>query len=197
MSDQLGMLFWIAIVPALSFLLLYFFAGQPAFQTWDAAKGACTTAGTCDRYWAPWVIVAVMMFGVLGAAFSIVYSIISTPKTAIPALSDKYITIIRSWCGAIAALAGHALIGSQILQVKVGTDGPSAWFALAFMFGYAGERPISRVVETVAGKPDAPNDHEPNPDKKKGKGKLPDAPNAPETPPQAALPSGSGEQSSS
>ena len=144
MADQLGLLFWIAIVPA----VLVFLA---------VLLGRAIAPGhASDNPWSFQIVVAVIVLGVLGASFSAVQSIIGTKGDAIPErVGNKYVTLIRAWGGGtICALAGHALIASEVINVTIGRKGLAGALAIAFLFGYAGERPISRVAETLGGTSD-------------------------------------------
>jgi hypothetical protein len=96
---------------------------------------------------------AVSLLGIMGAAFSAAQAMISgSDGSKIPErMTNHLVTLARTLAGAVAGLAGYAFYKSQILQITVGKDSVSTLLAIAFIFGYAGEKLISKVADTIAG----------------------------------------------
>lgn len=104
---------------------------------------------------APWgyqMVAAVLCFGLLGAAFSAAGSLMNAAAGAkIPErVANQFVTSTRALFGAIAGLAGYAFYQSKLLDIRVGGDtGPGGALAVAFLFGFAGERLIARVLGSL------------------------------------------------
>jgi len=96
---------------------------------------------------------AVLSFGLLGAAFSVAQALITGENQArIPErVANNFVTITRALFGTAAGLAGYAFLESKTLNITVVDHGASGALAIAFLFGYAGERLIARVVGSVSG----------------------------------------------
>jgi hypothetical protein len=103
----------------------------------------------------PWgyqMLTAVLFFGLLGAAFSAAGSLMRADATAkIPErVANQFVTIARALFGAGAGLAGYAFYQSKLLGVHFGNDcGSGSALAIAFLFGFAGERLIAQVLGTL------------------------------------------------
>jgi 8-oxo-dGTP diphosphatase len=103
----------------------------------------------------PWgyqMVTAILFFGLLGAAFSTAGSLMSaTAQTKIPErVANRFVTITRSLFGAGVGLAGYAFYQSKVLDIHLGSEGsPSGALAVAFLFGFAGERLIARVLGSL------------------------------------------------
>jgi len=106
----------------------------------------------------PWgyqMIAAVLFFGVLGAAFSAAGSILNSASEAkVPErVANQIVTSARALLGGGVGLAGYVFYESKVFDVHVGTNvGPGAALTVAFLFGFAGEQLISRVLGSL-GKP--------------------------------------------
>lgn len=102
--------------------------------------------------WGYQMVTAVLFFGLLGAAFSTALSLINaTGQARIPErVGNGFVTIARAIFGAGTGLAGYAFYESNILNIRVGSEnGPAAAFAVAFLFGFAGEFLIARVLQSL------------------------------------------------
>lgn len=103
----------------------------------------------------PWgyqMVTAILFFGLLGAAFSTAGSLMSaTAQTKIPErVANRFVTITRALFGAGVGLAGYAFYQSKVLDIHLGSEGsPSGALAVAFLFGFAGERLIARVLSSL------------------------------------------------
>jgi len=134
MADQLRVLLWICGLALPLLLPLVFFQRQ--LQPWGYQ-----------------LMAAVLFFGLLGAAFSAGQSLITdTGGTRIPErVANHFVTIIRTLLGSVAGLAGYAFLESKILNIKVGEDDVGTALAIAFLFGYTGERLVARVAGSMGG----------------------------------------------
>jgi 8-oxo-dGTP diphosphatase len=101
--------------------------------------------------WGLQVTVAVALFGIMGAAFSAAQAMITgTDGSKIPErMTNHLVTLARTLAGAVAGLAGYAFYKSKILQISLGDNSMSTSLAIAFIFGYTGERLISKVAGTI------------------------------------------------
>lgn len=105
-----------------------------------------------DSTLAPWgyqMVMAVLFFGLLGAAFSAAGSLMNAGADArVPErVANGFVTSARALFGAAAGLAGYAFYQSKVLDIRVGVDcGPSGALAVAFLFGFAGEQLITHVL---------------------------------------------------
>ena len=114
-----------------------------------------------DKTWiqvppSPWgftMVVAVLVLGMLGGAFSVVQSIITdTSDARIPErVANHWVTFIRALYGAVAGLAGYCFLLSNIVNIKIGDgkDSVAIGLTVAFLFGYAGERLIAKMADSV------------------------------------------------
>jgi hypothetical protein len=65
-------------------------------------------------------------------------------------VGNQFVTYARAWFGAGSGLAGYAFYQSKLLNITVGSDHNLASdFAVAFLFGFAGERLIVRVLGSI------------------------------------------------
>jgi hypothetical protein len=101
--------------------------------------------------WAYQVVAAVLFFGLLGAAISAAGSLMSDRVSGIPErVGNQFVTNARALFGAGVGLAGYAFYQSKVLDIHIGSDSSSPGaFAVAFLFGFAGERLIVRVLSSV------------------------------------------------
>lgn len=103
----------------------------------------------------PWgyqMVAAVLFFGLLGAAFSAAGSLMNTTseKKVPEQVANQFVTSARSLFGAGVGLAGYALYQSKALDIHFGSDAiPGSALAVAFLFGFAGERLIARVLGSL------------------------------------------------
>jgi hypothetical protein len=141
MADQLGVLLWITSTPAVALILLLFYLKQPCPSATDA----------CGLDWNPTMLLLIIAFGILGASFSAAQAILGdTTDARIPErVANKWVTFVRALMGGVAALAGHVLLRSHVVKISLGGGGFASRLAVAFVFGYAGERLISRLVGSV------------------------------------------------
>lgn len=104
---------------------------------------------------APWgfqMVAAVLFFGLLGAAFSAAGSLMNTDKSTknVPEqVANQFVTSARAIFGAGAGLAGYAFYQARALDIHVGDGLPGSALAIAFAFGFAGERFIANVLGTL------------------------------------------------
>ena len=129
-QDQLAVLIWMSLC-ALPLLIPLAFRGA-------------------DDIWGYRSVMAVMFFGYFGAAFSAAQSLIrNAPGDRIPErVANHWVTLVRVLSGPFAGLAGYALYRSRLLHISVGAGGDeaAASFAIAFVFGYAGEWLVARIA---------------------------------------------------
>ena len=133
MGDQLKVLLAIA-AGALLLLLIMFYR----------------RSGEFSDPWSFTTIAMVLLVGVLAASFSAAQSLITnTGGGKIPErVANHFVTIARALFGATAALGGYLLYKSDTLKFTIGDNGIGASLAIAFLFGFAGERLISRITNT-------------------------------------------------
>jgi hypothetical protein len=140
MGDQLGVLLKICglALPLLLPLVLFF---------------SRHTDGALPS-WGYQMVTAVLMFGLLGAAFSTAQSLINSTHEGriLERVANHFVTIARALFGAAAGLAGYAFIESRVLNIAFGADNHStgAALAVAFLFGYTGERLVARVAGSLS-----------------------------------------------
>ncbi|WP_353066432.1 hypothetical protein RBB77_08340 [Tunturibacter psychrotolerans] len=114
---------------------------------------------------APWgyqMVLSVLFFGLLGAAFSAAGSLMRADVTAkIPErVSNQFVTSARAFFGSGTGLAGYAFYQSKLLGIQIGDNNlPGCGLAVAFLFGFAGERLIANVLGTL-GAPQSHNNEE-------------------------------------
>jgi hypothetical protein len=139
MGDQLGVLLKICALalPLLAPLVL-FFTRHP------------------DGALVPWgyqMVSAVLLFGLLGASFSTAQSLINSTHEGriLERVANHFVTIARALFGAAAGLAGYAFIESGVLNISFVTNDPTGGaLAIAFLFGYTGERLVARVAGSLS-----------------------------------------------
>jgi ADP-ribose pyrophosphatase YjhB (NUDIX family) len=143
MADQLGILLWLAFVAPVSLLLIL---------VGILAHSDQTLASLVDWDWH--LILAVLLFGILGAGFSAAQSIIrSSAKNApIPErVSNHWVTTARALFGAVAGLAGYAFLQSKIFSTTVVDGKIGSMLAISFLFGFTGEKLILGIVAKAVG----------------------------------------------
>jgi hypothetical protein len=102
--------------------------------------------------WGYQMVTAVLFFGFLGAAFSVAQSLIRDSREGriLERVANHFVTIARTLFGGVAGLAGYAFLESKVLNISFGTgDSIGGALAIAFMFGYTGERLIAKVTDSV------------------------------------------------
>ncbi len=150
MGNQLTILLIVCGVGLLLLIpLIAFFTRYP--------NGAISTAEGAISQWSYEMVSAVLSFGLLGAAFSTALSLINaTGEVKIPErVANSFVTVTRSLFGAGVGLAGYALYHSRIFDLHIGggaDTGPAAALAVAFLFGFGGERLIAGLLGKLASK---------------------------------------------
>jgi hypothetical protein len=102
--------------------------------------------------WGYQMVTAVLFFGLLGAAFGAALSLINaTGETRIPErVANGFVTSARALFGAGVGLAGYAFYQTKILELHIDADsGVGGALAVAFLFGFAGERLIGGVLGSL------------------------------------------------
>jgi 8-oxo-dGTP diphosphatase len=107
---------------------------------------------TPTEAWKFQTVLTVLIFGLLGASFSVAQSLMADSRTArIPErVASHYVTLMRLLCGSIVGLASYAFLVSKVFSIKGLEDNISAAFTFAFLFGYTGERLVVRVAGAAA-----------------------------------------------
>jgi len=101
----------------------------------------------------PRLVGAILLMGLLGGTFSSAKALFTgAAKGTIPErMTQSWVTLVRTLFGAAAGLAGYLFYESGILHITVG--GPEAGtatdLAIAFLFGYAGERLVSKIADAA------------------------------------------------
>ena len=104
----------------------------------------------------PWgyqMVTAVLFFGLLGSAFSVAQSLMKDTNEAkiLERVANHFVTIARTLFGGVTGLAGYAFLESKVLNITFGEDNSAgAALAIAFLFGYTGERLVARVADSVS-----------------------------------------------
>lgn len=151
-ADQLGLLAWISL--PLSSLLLPLII--------HAHMQGVGTAHDDPVRWGWSMVMAVAYLGILGSTFSAAQSLMSltTDSSRIPQrVANHWITLLRCLLGSVAGIAGYAFYYSGLVNIHIGDDADTIAVSLtvAFIFGYAGEKLIARVAETLSGSPKGKN----------------------------------------
>ena len=139
MGDQLGILLKLCAISLPLILPLVVFSSRHS-----------------DGRLAPWgyqTVSAVLFFGLLGAAFSVAQSLIRDTNEGkiMERVANHFVTIARTLFGAVAGLAGYAFLDSKVLNITIGDyKSTGGALAIAFLFGYAGERMIASVAASVS-----------------------------------------------
>jgi hypothetical protein len=99
----------------------------------------------------PRLIAAILLMGLLGGAFSSAKALFTgAAKGTIPErMIESLVTLVRTMFGAAAGLAGYLFYESGILHITVGENGTATDLAIAFLFGYAGERLVSKIADAA------------------------------------------------
>jgi hypothetical protein len=147
-ADQLGIL---TISSAIGLLFLLPLVCYHHYQQFEHSS-----TGMMQPPPSPWgysMVAAVLVLGMFGGAFSVAQSIITdTSGAKIPErVANHWVTFIRALFGSVAGLAGYSFYRSKIINITIGNDGDTVAVALAvaFLFGYAGERLIAKVADSV------------------------------------------------
>jgi 8-oxo-dGTP pyrophosphatase MutT (NUDIX family) len=95
------------------------------------------------------LVVSAMLFGIMGASVSGIFSLAKGSDAARTPdqLVSFWITLARLAVGAMAALVAYAFLASGLLQI--GSPAPGLMLAVAFAAGFS-ERLVISAVETVA-----------------------------------------------
>ena len=98
--------------------------------------------------WSWPIVLAVVIFGLLGASFSCAQSLVndSSNRTIPQRVADHYVTLTRILSGAIVGLASYSFYVSKAFTLKALEDNIGAAFTIAFIFGYTGEKLVTRVA---------------------------------------------------
>lgn len=139
----------LAILLAISGLGLFLFAPLVVYFTRYPGSQSAPT-------WGYHMVTAVLFFGLLGAAFSAAGSLMSTAEAKIPErVGNHFVTITRALFGAGVGLAGYAFYNSRLLEIHIGSSGaetgPAPALAVAFLFGFAGERLVAGILGRLGG----------------------------------------------
>jgi hypothetical protein len=145
-ADQLGVLSWVCTMASLFLIPLLVHYHRMGM---DQAKNPPIAWG-----WA--MVMAVASFGILGSGFSVAQSLItiSSASRMPERVANHWVTMMRVTFGAIAGVAGYAFYLSQLISIRIGDGKDSTGVALtvAFAFGYAGEKLISKIVASFGEK---------------------------------------------
>jgi len=99
----------------------------------------------------PRLMGAILLMGLLGGAFRTAKSLFTAKGTIPERMMDWWVTIVRTLFAAAAGLGGYLFYESGILHITVGESGTATDLAIAFLFGYAGERLVSKIAEGAGG----------------------------------------------
>jgi hypothetical protein len=103
--------------------------------------------------WSARTLLAVSSFGILGAGFSVSQTMIGMASASkIPDyVANQWTTFMRTLFGSVTALAGYVFFASKILKISLGDDQNqlASYLAVAFVFGYGGEKLIKKIYDTV------------------------------------------------
>ena len=136
LRHQLKILLWILGLALVSAVLVL------------STSGALDSKPTGDNWR---TLLAIGLFGVLGASFSAILSLVGTStQSRIPEqVVNSTVTAMRPLLGAAAALAIYVFLKSGFISLEVTTW--AGILAIAFASGFS-ERLVIRAVEAVAGK---------------------------------------------
>ena len=95
----------------------------------------------------PRLMGAILLMGLLGGAFRTAKSLFTARGTIPERMMDWWVTLVRTLFAAAAGLGGYLFYESGILHITVGESGTATDLAIAFLFGYAGERLVSKIAE--------------------------------------------------
>jgi hypothetical protein len=134
-GDQFQTLLWLAAVALAAFVALWW---SPLPEEADVLN--------------PRLVAGILLMGLLGGAFSSARSLFTgAAKGTIPErMAEAWITLVRTLFGAVAGLGGYLFYESGILHITVGENGTATDLAIAFIFGYAGERLVSKIADSAA-----------------------------------------------
>jgi hypothetical protein len=118
------------------------------------ALGALLGLRSDQGNWSARTLLAVAAFGVFGSAFSVSQTIIGMAGTSkIPEyVANQWVTFMRAVFGSVTGLAGYVLYTSQVVKLTIGdSQNPLAvYLAVAFLFGFGGEKLINKVVGSMS-----------------------------------------------
>jgi hypothetical protein len=108
--------------------------------------------GENEEVWVPCLTLAVMFFGVLGAALSGILSTLSDPgKVKIPELLLSFrVTLARLAVGLLSAVIASVLLLSEFLQIGDLEPTPKVILLAALVAGFS-ERLVTSALEKAAG----------------------------------------------
>ena len=97
------------------------------------------------------LIAPVLLFGLLGASFSAAHALIRSREPAArskgdPAPQNFFVMVTPVLFGAIFGLAGYAIYQYLVAGIDPGPQHVGALLALAFLFGFFGERMLARIA---------------------------------------------------
>ncbi|HYL92650.1 MAG TPA: hypothetical protein VEW69_05785, partial [Alphaproteobacteria bacterium] len=98
------------------------------------------------------LIATLMLFGLLGAAFSAVQSMMKERNDLrIPErVANYFVTVTRVLFGAVVAVAAAALYESLVLNVNIGDPKMVLALCVSFLVGCIGERLLARIAESMS-----------------------------------------------
>jgi 8-oxo-dGTP pyrophosphatase MutT (NUDIX family) len=105
------------------------------------------------------LVAPVLLFGLLGSCFSAAHVLTHSRERAsagsktIPIPENFFVMVTPVAFGAIAGLAGYAIYQYLIAGFSPGPQHTGALLALAFLFGFLGERVLARIAGTAKGQP--------------------------------------------
>lgn len=141
-GDQLRILIGIC-GPAFFFLVLCIGFNSQLFSSYSTADA-----------WKWPTLLAVLLFGLLGASFSCAQALIGDAGSrSVPQrMTDHYVTVTRVFSGAIIGLASHVFFISGAFTIKGLENSIGAAFTVAYIFGYTGEKLVARVANSGSDK---------------------------------------------
>ena len=144
-ADQLGILMWLSacglalLVPLL--VLVH--------KDWNASFHT----GWKPAAWSVTMLSAVLFFGIEGGAFSVAQGLFpDLGKSKVPdRVANNWTMLIRALFGSVAGMAGYAFLQADLLKLRtiLGNDDLATRLAVAFIFGYTGEKLISSVSSSL------------------------------------------------
>lgn len=135
-SDQLGLILTICGLSSAAFFI---------YLCW-----ICPHVAHGSPNWSCRKIAQILLLGLLGGSFSAAKSLINASARIPQQFANFFVTVTRIVFGAVAGLAGYAFWDSGVINVTFGKpDAYSLSLAIAFAFGYAGDRMIAPVVGSL------------------------------------------------
>ena len=145
----------ILLLVLVSALTIVYTISSPEWFTFASATSDSTEEGSKDTTVvmsnSKEFLMGVILFGVMGGAFSAIMSLSNTStKKRIPEqIVDSYVTLLRPALGAAGALVVYVFISMKLLNIITITSNPS-FLAIAFVAGFS-ERLVVRGVKAVTG----------------------------------------------